>query len=177
MKKWLYFIVPFAMLIVFTFFYLTHAKEAAEKERVREEQIALEKKQEEERKAAIEEQARLDAAKRTAEREAAAAAKEAERIAEWQAEDLEIQKATDEYNAEADKLAKQISALEVQLDTLHKKKEATNAAVLALSKKVEQARIDKRNAELEIQRKTELMIRRVENSSLTKMPVPVTTRR
>ena len=94
-----------------------------------------------------------------------------------EAEGLEIQKATDEYNAEADKLAKQISALEVQLDTLHKKKEATNAAVLALSKKVEQAHIDKRNAELEIQRKTELMIRRVENSSLTKMPVPVTTRR
>jgi len=171
MKKWLYFIVPFVMLLVFTFFYLAHSKEAEIKERARKEQIAVEKQKEEERKAMIEEQARQDAAKRSAEREAEAAAKEAERIAKWEAEGREIQETTDGYNAEADKLSREISALEIQLDNLHKAKEALNGEVLALSKQVEQGRIDKRNAELEIQRKTENVIMRAEKSGMAQMPV------
>lgn len=173
MKKWLYIIVPTAMLVVFTFFYFSQAKELDQREVERQAQIEKDRKAEEDRRAAIEEKARLDAAKRTAEREAEAAAKETERIAKWTAEGKEIIDATHAYNAEADNYAKDIAALEIKLDSLRKEKESLNTSVLAQSKRVEQARIDKRNAELEIQRKTEVMVRRVESSTIAQMPVAV----
>lgn len=175
MKKWLYIIAPAIMLAVFTFFYFSQAKELEIREAERQAQIEKERQVDEARRAAIEEKARLDAAKRAAEREAEAAAKEAERVAKWEAEGQEIQEATDAYNAEADKYAKEIAALEIRLDTLRKTKEALNAEVLAMAKRVEQARIDKRTAELEIQRKTELMVKRAEASTLAQMPVTTTT--
>ena len=177
MKKWLYFIAPAIMLAVFTFFYFSQAKELELREAEREAQIEQERLADKARREAIEEKARLDAAKRTAEREAEAAAKEAERIAKWEAEGKEIQDATNAYTAEADKYAQEISALEIQLDSLRKNKEALNAETLALAKRVEQARIDKRSAELEIQRKTELMVKRAEASTLAQMPVTTTTPR
>jgi|UniRef100_UPI00404A89D4 hypothetical protein len=179
MKKWFYFIVPAAMLLVFSFFYLAHAKDAEIQEQQRKEQIVLEKNKEADRKAAIEEQARLDATKHAAQRETAAALKEAERLAKWEEEGREIQQTTDQYKREADQNAKKASALELELDTLHKLKEQTNSEVLALAKQVEQERINKRNAELEIQRKTENVVRRAESSAMTQMPVtlPISSRR
>lgn len=177
MKKWFYFIVPCVMLLIFTFFYISHAKEAKIREQARKEQIALEKQKEEDRKANIEEQARLDAAKHAAERAATAAQKEADRLAKWEQEGQELQETTDRYNAEADQLSHQISQLEVELDTLHKTKETTSQLVLQLSKQVELGRINKRNAELEIQRKTENVVRRAEKSAMVKMPVIPTGKR
>jgi len=174
MKKWLYFIAPAVMLVVFTFFYFSQAKELEQREAEREAQIEQERLADKARREAIEEKARLDAAKRAAEREAEAAAKEAERIAKWEAEGKEIQDATNAYTAEADKYAKEIAALEIQLDSLRKNKDALNSETLALAKRVEQARIDKRSAELEIQRKTELMVKRAEASTLAQMPVTTT---
>lgn len=171
MKKWLYIIAPAAMLVVFTFFYFSQAKELAHREAEREAQIEKDRKAEDARRAAIEEKARLDATQRNAEREADAAAKEVERLAKWAAEGKEIEDAANAYNAEADKYAKAIAALEIRLDTLRKDKESLNTTVLGASKRVEQARIDKRNAELEIQRKTEVMVRRAESSPLTQIPV------
>jgi len=170
MKKWLYFIVPTVMLVVFTFFYFSQAKELEQQEVARQERIEKERKEEEAKRAAIEEKARLDAAARAAEREAEAAQKEAERIAKWEAEGREIQQATDTFNAEATRLSKEISEKEIRLDTLRKQKDELNAEVLNAAKGVELAQIAKRNAEMEIQRKTELMLRRVEASSVSQMP-------
>lgn len=177
MKKWFYIIAPAAMLAVFSFFYVTHVKETREKDRIRKEEVAKQIAQEATRKAEIEEQARLDAAARAADREAKATEKEAERIAKWETEGREIQETTDEYNKAADKLAREQSELEVKLDQLRKAKERANNEVLALAKQVELARIDKRNAELEIQRKTEMVVRQVQRNSLTQMPsIDVTAR-
>jgi len=177
MKKWLYIIAPAVMLVVFTFFYFSQAKRLEEQEIARQEAIEQKRQEDEAKRAAIEEKARLDAAKRAEEREAEAAKKEADRVAKFLAEGAEIQQATDEYNAEADRYAKEIAALEIKLDTLRKQKEELNAQVLASAKRVEQAQIDKRNAEIEIQRKTEVMINRAESSTLAQMPAPVTTGR
>ena len=170
MKKWLYFIVPGILTVIFTFFYLTHSKEAAEKERIRKEQIALVQAEEAAKKAEIEAKAREDAAKRAAEREAEAAAKEADRVAKWEAEGQRIQADTDDYNAQADKLSKEISELQITLDSLYRTKEQTNDEVLQLAKRVERARIDGQTADLEIQRLTEMVVRKTEASSLTHMP-------
>ncbi|KXU35593.1 hypothetical protein AXK11_00670 [Cephaloticoccus primus] len=170
MKKWLYFIVPTLMLAVFTFFYLSQAKELEQQEIARQELKEQVRQAEEAKRAAIEEKARQDAAERAAERAAEAAQKEADRIAKWEAEGREIQKATDEFNAEANRISREISEKEIRLDSLRKQKDQLNTDVLEAAKRVELAQIAKRNAELEIQRKTELMVRRVEASSVAQMP-------
>ena len=172
MKKWLYFVAPAIMLVIFTFFYFAHAEEVAEKTRIRE-QVEEEKAQvESDRKARIEEQARVDAMARAAKSKAKAAKKEADRIAKWNNDSQEIEDKTNAHKAEADKHAKAISELEIQLDSLHKAKATSTAEQLNLAKKVEVARIARRNAELEIQRKTEAMVRRAEKSSVTQIPPP-----
>jgi len=170
MKKWLYLIVPTVMLVVFTFFYFSQSKELEQQEIARKERVERERKEEEAKRATIEEKARQDAAARAAEREAEAAQKEADRIAKWEAEGREIQDATDNFNAEANRISKDISEKEIRLDSLRKQKEQLNTDVLNAAKRVELAQIAKRNAELEIQRKTELMLRRVESSSVAQMP-------
>jgi len=177
MKKWLYLIVPTVMLVVFTFFYLSQSKELEQQEIARKERVERERKEEEAKRAVIEEKARQDAAARAAEREAEAAQKEADRIAKWEAEGRDIQDATDAFNAEADRISKDISAKEIQLDTLRKQKEQLNTDVLNAAKRVELAQIAKRNAELEIQRKAELMLRRVEVLGVVDLPTPLTPNR
>lgn len=176
MKKWMYVISVGGMLAIFMFFYFAFRKEALIKEKQREEQVAEERRIEEERKAAIEEKARQDAEKRAAERAAAEAKKEADRIAKWEATSKEIQDATNSYNEKADAYAKQISELEIQLDTLRKNKEQMNREAFEFAKQVEQARINKRNAELEIQRMTDMIAKRAADSALAKMP-PVAAQR
>lgn len=171
MKKWLYFIFPAILTVIFSFFYLTHIKEAKEKDRVRKAEIARVQKEEADRKAEIEEKARQDASRRAAERAAADAKKEADRIAAWEAVGKEIQDATDKNNAEADAFARQAANLEIELDALRRAKEKINGEVLIQSKAVERALVDKRTAEIEVQRRTEMIRQRVSASSMTKMPV------
>ena len=177
MKKWIYLVAPVIMLVIFTFFYFSHAEEMAQAEEIRKERVAAELETEAKRKAQIEEEARIDAEKRSAERDAKAAEREAQRIAKWDAETQEIRSATAGHKAEADRHAANINALEIELDSLRQATAKTNAAELALEKRVEMARIAKRNAELEIQRKTEMMIRTAEQSAVAQMPPPVPTRR
>jgi hypothetical protein len=171
MKKWLYFIFPLILTLIFVFFYLTHVKEAKEKDRIRKAEIARVQKEEADRKAEIEEKARQDASRRAAERAALEAKKEADRIAAWEAVGKEIQDATDKNNAEADAFARQIANLEIELDALRRAKEKLNAEVLVQAKAVERALVDKRTAEIEVQRRTEMIRQRVAASSMTKMPV------
>lgn len=170
MKKWMYVISVGSMLAVFLFFYFAFLKDSEIKEKQHAEQIAQERKAEETRKAAIEQKARDDAAKRAAERAAADAKKEADKVARWQAEGQKIQDATNASNAKADAYAKQISALEVELSSLRTNKEKLNREAFDFAKQVEQARINKRNAELEIQRMTDMIAKRAADSALTRMP-------
>jgi len=172
MKKWLYFIAPAIMLVIFTFFYFAHAEEVALKEIAREERIETERAAEAERKAKIETEARIDAEKRADERAAKAAQKEADRTAKWDTESAEIKSATAEHKAEADKHAAKVAALEIELDSLRQATAKANQQELAYAKRVEKGRIAKRNAEMEIQRKTEMMIRTAEQSAVAKMPPP-----
>jgi hypothetical protein len=173
MKKWLYFIFPLALTFIFVFFYLTHVKEAKEKDRLRKIEVARIQKIEADKKADIEEKARQDAARRAAERAAEDARKEAKKIADWEAVGKEIQDATDKNIAEADAFARQIAALEIELDSLRRAKEKLNSDVLTQAKAVERAMIDKRTAELEVQRRTEMVRQRAASSSMTAMPVAV----
>ncbi len=172
MKKWLYVISVGSMLAVFLFFYFSHVKEAEIREKIRAEQVAQQTKAEADRKAAIEAKAREDAEKRAADRAAAEAKKEADRLAKSVAEMRKIQDETNELNAKADAYAKEASNLEIELSTLRSNKEKLNREAFELAKQVEQARIAKRNAEMEIQRMTDMIAKRAADSTLTRAPAP-----
>jgi hypothetical protein len=170
MKKWLYLISVGGMMAVFLFFYFAFLKETKVKEEQRAVALAKERKIEEDKKAAAEAKAREDAAKRAKERADADAKKEADRLARWQAEGKKIQDATDAANAKADAYSKHISSLEVELNALRTNKEKLNREAFEFAKQVEQARINKRRAELEIQRMTDMIAKRAGDSALAKMP-------
>ncbi|MCR6656054.1 MAG: hypothetical protein NVV63_09600 [Opitutus sp.] len=174
MKKWTYVISVGGMLAVFMFFYFSHTKEAEIREKARQEEVARQQKEEADRKAAIEEKARQDAERRAAERAAEEKRKEDERIAKWEAAGREIQQSTDEYNAKADAYNKRVGALEIELNQLRTDKEKLNREAFEFAKQVERARVEKRNAEIEHQRLTDIIARRAAESALVRPPTPPT---
>lgn len=176
MKKWLYLISVGSMLAVFLFFYFTHVKEAEIRDKLRAEETAQKLKVEADRKAEIEAKARADAERRAAERTAEEKRKEAEKVAKWEGESRKIQEETDGYNAKADSYSKQIAKLEGELNALRTSKEKLNRDTFDLLKQVETAKIEKRNAEMEIQRMTDIIARRAADSALTRAPIVADTK-
>jgi ABC-type Na+ efflux pump permease subunit len=171
MKKWMYLIFPTVMLAGFLVIYFSHKEKAEAKERAHIAQVAKEKADAEEKKKVAETKAREDAKKRQDERDAEEKKKEAEKVAKQAADDKKVRDQTTEYTAKADAAQKQVNALEIELDRLRKEKDKTSREAFDLAKQVELARIARRNAELEIQRMTEMVTRRASESSLTRPPV------
>jgi len=166
-----YIIVPVVLLCLFSVAYWQHSKEAAEQEAQR---VAMEKaaKDEEARKKEADiKRAQEDNKRREEQRKKEDAEKEAKRKEEY---NKAMQKITDEKNNYAAKAAdakRQADKLQKEIDDLRAAKEKLNREVLDMSKKVELARIDKRNAELEIQRFTEMLAKRAADSMMAKPPM------
>lgn len=165
-----YIIVPVVLLGIFGFFYNGFTKEYAiqqaqeEAARVAEEQrVAAEK-------AEADIRAKEDADRRTAERDAEEARKVAERRAKWEAAGKDIADSTAKFKAETAKLSQEAQDLEIALLEIRKQRETAASEAFDLTKKVEMARIEKRNAELQVQRMTEMVSKRAADSSLTKLP-------
>jgi hypothetical protein len=174
MKKWMYLIFPGVMLGLFLVFYLSHKKTAEEKEIAHK--VAVEKKKAEDdmKKKEAEANARKDAKKRQDEREAEERKKEEEKAAKQAADDKKVRDQTAEYTAKGAASAKQAANLEAELDRLRKEKDKLGRETFDLRKQVELTRIARRNAELEIQRMTEMVVRRASDSALTRPPaIPV----
>lgn len=166
MKKWLYFIAPVAGLVVFLFVYMTHVESA--KKAAAEKIAAIQKadKEEADRKAKLEQIARADAAKKAAEREADEKKKDEERVAKWNEQGKKVADETAEAVKAVSELNAAIGTLDKEKASLLKSKEQFNRDYLKGSQDLELARIARRNAELEIQRLTELMIRKADESAL-----------
>lgn len=176
MKKF-YILVPIVLTGVFIFVYMNFTKNyALEQEAIAQEKAAV-AKAEADRKAENERIAKADADRRAAERAAEEARKDAERRKKWEDAGAEIADATAKYNADADKYAKQAAELEIQLANIRDQKEKTSREAFELAKRVELARIAKRNAELEIQRMTEMIARRAAESALTQVAAAVPAKR
>jgi len=124
------------------------------------------------RKKAAEAKARADAKKRQDERDAEEKKKLDEKAARQAADDKKVAEQTAEFLAKAASAQKQITALEAELDRLRKEEDKASRDNFDASKKIELARVARRNAELEIQRTTEMVARRAEQSSLTRPPPP-----
>lgn len=176
MKKWLHLIVPLIMMVVFVFFYLSHADEAEKKLLADKAEAARQAEIVKAEKARLEEIARKDAERKAEERLAADQKRERERIEKWENDGKKITDATEGYRVESNQLAKTISELEIELDALRQAKEKKTAELLDLNKQVELGLIAKRTAELEIQRMTEVIVRKTGESSLSRAPLPAVAR-
>ena len=175
MKKWMYLIFPGVMLAGFLVIYFSHKTKAEEKERQHIADVAKKKAEDDDKKKAAEAKAREDAKKRQEERDAEEKKKEDEKAARQAADDKKVRDQTAEYTAKADVAGKKVTALEAELDRLRKEKDKTNRETFDLAKQVELARIARRNAELEIQRMTEMVVRRASESAMTRLPAPPPT--
>jgi hypothetical protein len=175
MKK-IYILVPLILLVGFTFYYRNFAADLAQREAAEQAAEDARIAEEEAKKLAAEKSARLESEKKAAQREAEAAEKEAKKRAEWEAAGAKLAEETAGYKKQGDDYTKQINELELQLVELRRSKDDRTNEALALTEQVELARIAKRNAELEIQRLTDMVADRAAKSSMTQMPPPAATK-
>lgn len=171
MKKWMYLIFPGLMLVVFIFVYFSHVEKTHAKEKAIAAKIEKDRAEADAKKKAAEAKAREDAKKRQEERDAEEKKKEDDKATKQAVDDKKVRDQTAEYTSKGDAAQKQVNTLEIELDRIRKEKDKTSREAFEIAKKVELARIARRNAELEIQRMNEMVIRRASNSSLTRPPV------
>lgn len=176
MKKWIYLIFPGVMLGLFLIVYTTHKEEAEARELAREKAIAEKKAEDERQKKEAEERAKVDAEKRQKEREEEQRKKEEERRAKQEAADKEVRDQTAKFRADADKSAKEAAELEIQLDRMRKEREQMSRQTFEIAKQVEAARVAKRNAELQQQHLTQMIVQRANQSTLVAAPTPPPSR-
>lgn len=172
MKKWMYLIFPGAMLGLFLVFFLSHSKEAEEREKVRIEALNKKIAEDAAKKKADEDRARKDAEERAAKRAQEDADKEAKKLAQQAAIDKEVKEATEKAMADQVAAQKNIDRLEAELEALHKQKDQTSRDAFELAKQVELAKVAKRQAEIEIQRTVEMVSKRTGEGFLTRLPPP-----
>jgi chromosome segregation ATPase len=174
MKKLLltYLVIPGAMFGVFIFFYLAAVKDME----TREKQSAAKKAEiaatEQKRKNEIDRKAAEDAAKRQKIQDEADAAREAKKEADCQKVMTQLRDEAADYNSQADKLAKEVGSLEIAISQARSNKEKLNRETFDLAKEVELAKINRRNAEIEIQRMVEIAGKKMSDSSVAIPPPP-----
>ena len=171
MKKWMYLIAPAIMMGAFMVVYFSYVEKAHAKEAAAKAKVEMEKKAAEEKKRVAEAKARDDAKKRQDEREAEEKKKEKERTDKQAAEDKKVRDATNEFLAKGKAAEQKGKQLEAELDRLRKEKDRLTREAFDIAKQVELARIARRNAELEIQRMTEMITKRASDSSLVRPPI------
>jgi hypothetical protein len=165
-----YIIAPIVCMLLFGGVYWNHSKHAAIEAKALEEQAALVKAEEAAKKEAAVVKAREDSAQRAAARLAEEAAAEADRREKWAAAGKKI---ADDTAANDKLIAQHIAAIksfEAELIALRDAKEKANAKSLETTRNTELARIAKRNAEMEIQRMTEMVARKAAGTSLAAVP-------
>lgn len=170
MKKWFYVLFPTILLGIFLIFYMSSRSETLAREQVQREETARAKAEADRKKAEAEATAQADAERRNVQRAAEEAKAAKDKEDKYNAEMAKIQAETDRANASAEKYAKEVSDLTIELDNLHKQQDTLTRESFDLAKRIELAEVTRRNAEMEIQRYTEMIANRADQSALTKMP-------
>jgi hypothetical protein len=167
-----YYIVPVILLALFGGLYWQHMGEMDRKAEALKVEQARVKAEEDAKKKEAERKAREDADKRMAERDALEKKKEDDREAKRKADIDKIKTETARYNAQLAESTKLSANLEKELSELRALKEKLGRDAFEAAKKVELAMIDKRNAELQVQRMAEMVAKRANESTMTKLPTP-----
>jgi len=167
-----YLIVPIVLLAIFGILYKGAVKDmeakAEHQQAVAKERADAEKK----RKDEIELKATADAKKRQDEREAADLAKEEKKKRDYEEGLKALNDEATKYSTEADKLSKEVADLELQISQGRTDKEKLNSATFDLAKNAEQLKINRRNAELEVQRMIEMVSKKLSSNSVIVPPPP-----
>jgi hypothetical protein len=161
----LYLIIPLVLTLAFSGIYVKHQGEAADRAR---QALAAKTKAEADaaaQKAEAERQAKADADKREATRIAEEKKKEDDKRAKWDADTQRIAADTTTYTQTAAEHAATVKKLEAELTALRAAKDAATQANFDQAREVEQARIERRTAELETQRLVEMLARKNTTSS------------
>ena len=161
-----YIIVPLILLAAFGGVYWKHNQDAAESAKQEAVAVAQAKAADEAKKAEADRQSREDTAKREAARLADEQKKEADKRAKWDADSARIAEDTASYTAKTAEAARQVEALKNQLAALRASKKTLNEQYFSAVHDTEILNIQKRDAELEIQRLNEVLVRKAANTSL-----------
>ena len=160
------------LTVLFSIFYASSRKEADAREqaslnkaKAQADALAAKKKEDEAK-------ARADAEERDAKRKAEEKAKEEEARRKWDEDSKRIQDDTNTYLARAAKAQQEVSRMEIELDTLRKKREKTNREAFDSAKLVEKAEVEKENAEFRTQYLLEQINTRLANSPMARLPAP-----
>lgn len=167
-----YLIVPIVLLAIFAVLYKGAVKDMEIKAAHQAEVAKARADEEKKRKDEIEAKATEDAKKRQDEREAADLAKEEKKKRDYEDALKALNDEAAKYSTEADKLAKEAADLELQISQGRTDKEKLNAATFDLAKKTEQLKINRRTAELEVQRMIEMVSKKLNNNSVIVPPPP-----
>lgn len=157
--KQAYVIPPILLMCGFLLVYRQHVTHAEIHEKEVARVAAVQKADAEAKKLAAIELARSDAAKRAEARVAEEKQKEAEKRAKW---DATGQRISDEIAANEKLISSNgaaVKALEAELAAARTTKKSLTEKFFSLAREAELDRIAKRNAELEIQRLTEIVAR------------------
>ena len=161
----LYIIVPLALLAVFSGVYWQHNQEAAEQAKEKAVAVAQTKAIEEAKKAESDRQSREDTAKRETARLAEEQKKDLEKRSKWETDSVRIAEDTSAYTAKAAEAAKQVETLQKQLADLRASRKTLNEEAFSAAHDTEILSIQKRDAELEIQRMNEILVRKAGGTS------------
>ena len=170
-----YLIVPAVLLAVFAFFYNGALNEMKMKEEARIAAIAKIAAADAARKAEVEQKATAEAVKRQEERAATDKAREDKKERDYQDAMNALKKEADDYSTQTAKLNKEAADLEASLLQTRTDKERLTRESLELAKQVELAKINRRTAELEIQRMFDMVAKRLNDSSIATSPPPPLT--
>lgn len=165
-----YIITPLVFMLLFGGVFWKHSQHSAIEKQKLEQVAAQAKADEAAKKEAAVVKAREDTAKRAADRLAEEQAQEADKRSKWASTGKTITDDTAANDALIAKYTAEIKAMEAELATLRTTKEQVSNKSLEITQTTELARIAKRNAEMEIQRLTEMVARTAAKTSLATMP-------
>jgi chromosome segregation ATPase len=142
------------------------------KQKALEAQAALVRETEAKHKKEVEDKANADAQKRQEQRAAEDLAKAEKKQREYDDIMKKLKDESTDYSVQSAKLSKEAAELEVLITQTRNEREKLNREALELSKQVELAKINRRNAELEIQRTMEMVAVKLNDSSIATPPPP-----
>lgn len=155
-----YVIVPVVLIAIFGGIYWQHSRTAAADAAAKAVEVTRLKAEEEAKKEEAGRKAREDAAARAAARAAEEKRKEEEIQAKWESDSAKIAADTALYKEQAVALTRDLAVLEKERNEVRSSKKAVSDESFDLARKVELTRIAKRAAEMEVQRTTEILIRK-----------------
>lgn len=168
-----YVILPTCLLIIFGVYYTQVAKPAmaaavAAELKHQTEQAAID----EANRHQIELKAQQDAIRQQEERAKKDRDHEEKLRKQQEDQDNQVREETNRWLAESTNLTRQITDLQKGIADLRAQREALNREVFDGSARVERAKIERRDAELDLQRMYSVVAQKVEESFLTKGPPP-----